>query len=651
MMKRKRLLILLPILLIGAGWLAIHLGEPEYGYMPPERILANPSASQALRDKGIRAFDLPDGPIPVQGKGNVGAASGITPETGAVQVDEKLLALGRKTLYKETFGNEVFMTDVLGILDGPIKLKNITKALLDLKGKGTSNLRVELDTDATIGGRSYKKGDKFDTGIDVAQGSYLPLGLPLKYSEGRVKIGVTCMACHATVDPETKQIVEGAPNADFNVGQLMALAPNTASFFTHTDVRNLVQYVKSTDRRVTSSEGKQVHLPDPDALEKAVDENFSKWTPGSFDTTPDLVSNMTQMPDIFTKGKHPYSWSGFAMAGNFKGLSTFSNNVHAQNTDPLSQLEVSSTLFGIDKEVFIGTILQNASNPRYRYDPASGLKPSEFHDKIDRRTPGVPGFNESVKSPQFPKMSPVAPNGLFIGTPGYKANEQVNAMAAYQNTIKPPEPKQAADPKTVKLGAEVFRKAQCISCHAGDSFTNHRIVPSSVIGTEPTRARSFAGTERKFGPPVNYMPDTPIPIPKDAKITKIPTGHLDPGQLKLGFAHQGSEGGYKVMGLIGLPWSAPYLHDGGVAVGPELPQLGISGTLFKGILPDPYNSLKAMIDQKLRQRVIEANRSDARLRDTHVTGQGHEFWVDENTGFTKEQQNALIQYLLQLKMK
>lgn len=126
--------------------------------------------------------------------------------------------------------------------------------------------------------------------------------------------------------------------------------------------------------------------------------------------------------------------------------------------------------------------------------------------------------------------------------------------------------------------------------------------------------------------------------------------HIDPKQIALGFGHNG-RGGYKVKGLMGLRWSAPYLHDGGVAVGPELSQAGLSETLMKGIEPDPYNSLKAMIDRRLRQQVIDANRKDSRLRDTHVTGQGHEFWVDDGTGFTKEQQDALVHYLLSLKMK
>ena len=39
-----------------------------------------------------------------------------------------------------------------------MKLNKITKALAELKGRGTTNLRVELDQDVTIGGRTYRKG-------------------------------------------------------------------------------------------------------------------------------------------------------------------------------------------------------------------------------------------------------------------------------------------------------------------------------------------------------------------------------------------------------------------------------------------------------------------------------------------------------------
>jgi len=101
--------------------------------------------------------------------------------------------------------------------------------------------------------------------------------------------------------------------------------------------------------------------------------------------------------------------------------------------------------------------------------------------------------------------------------------------------------------------------------------------------------------------------------------------------------------------LIGLHWTALYLHDGGVAVGPNPEKdLGVPGTLQRGVEPDPFHSLRALVDRRLRQKVIAANRASKDLQAMHVAGIGHEFWVDEAAGFTKEDQENLIHFLLNL---
>ena len=61
------------------------------------------------------------------------------------------------------------------------------------------------------------------------------------------------------------------------------------------------------------------------------------------------------------------------------------------------------------------------------------------------------------------------------------------------------------------------------------------------------------------------------------------------------------------------------------------------------------NSLRALIDRKLRQRVITANAFAPSLRAMHVQGIGHDFWVDAETGFTPADQEALIQYVFSLR--
>jgi hypothetical protein len=618
----------------------------RYGYIPPaEKVLpylANKNNSYDLWGEHITDEEA------LKLKQTDEGRKKLSPKNGANQISDKLLKLGRDTFYKETFGNEIFLTDIMGIINGPFTIGNISKALISLKGEGTTNLRVELAEDVTIGEKRYKKGEKIDTGIDVPKGAYVPLGLPFTFSEGRIRVGISCAACHATVDQDTKKVIEGAPNNDLNTGLLLALATNSSSYFTHANIANLKKYIKEANRSVTNSKGSKEALPDPDSLEKAVDETFAKWPPGHFDSSIDLISNPTDIPDSFTFGDHPYGWSGFAAAGSFKGLSAFSNNVHAQNADSLSQSEISKDLFGIDKEVYIGTILQNASNPEFRYNPESGVKPSEFFESVDP-TPSVVGINKLVAPPPFPKVSLVAPDGVIVSSPGYKFNEQNNSVAAWQNTIQPPNPKFKVDLPTVEKGRQVFEKANCISCHAGNSLTNNKVISVQEIKTEPSRAKSLKKYGKVMGESILYSLDTPVPIPERPKVLKVPTEHLDRKQLTLAFALGDSLGGYKVPSLIGLYWSAPYLHDGSIAVGKDKDQeIGVSGTILKGIKPDPENSLRALVDKNLRQKVIKANQSSKQLQDMHIQGIGHEYWVDESTGFTKSEQDALIHYLLSL---
>jgi hypothetical protein len=249
------------------------------------------------------------------------------PEDGAVEINRAFLRFGREMFYKETFGNEVFLTDILGVVDGPFNIRNILKAVAELRGRGTHNLRVELAEDITIGGKTYKKGQKIDTGLDVPKGAYAPLGLPVKYAGGKLKVGISCAACHATVDPQTKMVIEGAPNADLNAGLILAMATNSASYFMHTgqklsdrQVRGLQRYLKGV---VRTTEGDEVPLPDPEKLEAAVDADLAQWPPGSFDTTIDLENDPVQIPDAFTKGGHPYSWIPTAgAASRWRGRST-----------------------------------------------------------------------------------------------------------------------------------------------------------------------------------------------------------------------------------------------------------------------------------------------------------------------------------------
>ncbi|PLR78727.1 electron transport protein [Bacillus sp. V3-13] len=647
-MRRKWVIV--TVILIGIILISIvsfRYIDFEYSYMPDRNQVLSTENRQSLG-----SYDIWGTVVSKQEAAELKKQyqeNSLSAENGAVEINDSLLQLGRETFYKETFGNEVFLTDIMGVIDGPLTIANMAKAIVALKGQGTTNLRVKLAESAVIGDKTFKKGELIDTGIDVARGSYTPMGMPVSVSDGRIRVGISCAACHATVDPTNKQVLEGVTNPDLNTGLIMALARNTASYFTHSEIASLKNFLNEKSASIINSKGEKELLPDPDLLENSVDRTLLKWPRGNFDSSIDMKSNPTQIPDAFTLGDHPFSWSGAVMAGPFKGLSSFSNNVHAQNSDSLAQTPSSQALFDMDPEVYLGTILQNAAAEKFRFDPKKGEKPSSFFGKVDP-TPGVPGINEMVKPPSFPKITLVAPDGLHVSSPDHKVNEQNNSVAAWQNTLEPPQRTKKTNKDLAEQGRNVFVNAGCISCHAGSYLTNNKVVSSQVLGTEPTRAAAFKKTEKLFGESEIYAPNTPVPVPDNATVLKVPTKQLDPEQIRLAWAKDGSPGGYKVPSLIGLYWGAPYLHDGGVAVGKSMKNAGVANTILKGKPADPENSLLALIDRDLRDEVIKNNQSSQDLQDVRVTGKGHEFWVDAGSGFSAADQKALIEYLMSLKM-
>lgn len=616
--------------------IAIVLIGFRYAYEPsPSNVLSRYRASP-------EPWDLWGKPLSEQDA----ARLKVLAKNGGVHVNAATLRLGRRSFYRETFKNEVFLTDVMGIIDGPLRLTNVAKAVLALGGKGTTNLRVEVPATVKIGGRTFAKGSYFDTGLDVARGAFAPLGMAISVKAGKVRVGITCAACHARVDSETGKVIEGAPNQDLNAGLLLALATNSAAYFMHTDVHPLTAVPADPQHRVLSSSGEREPLPNIAVLEHKVDEALLMWPRGNFDSLTDMEADPTQNPVSFTWQNHPYGWSGNFVAGPFRGLSAQNNNVHALNSDSLLLAGSSRALFDIDRQVFLGILLQNAANPKYRYDLQSGQWPSDFLAARDP-TPGSPGINQVVLPASYPKGTLITPDGTLTSAPGYKVWQQNNAMSAWQDTIVPPRSRVVVDEAASHLGREVFGRAHCDTCHAGEFLTNHRIIPAAELGVNPVRAKALKKTELNFAPPVIYGFDTPVPVPRGARSLAVPVAALDQSQIDLGWAHNGSDGGYKVASLVGLYWSAPYLHDGGVSVGRNAEvELGLPGTVEKNVMPDPGNSLRAVVDRGLRGRVVAANQASPALVRMNVSGVGHEYWIDAEAGFSAKEQDAVIAFLL-----
>ncbi|HEY9632433.1 MAG TPA: hypothetical protein V6D14_03450 [Coleofasciculaceae cyanobacterium] len=579
----------------------------------------------------------------------------LSPENGAVEVTEDLINLGRKAFYSETFKDQVFQTEVVGALNGQINPVTMTKAIARLGGKPTTNLQIPIDKDVTIGGRTFTGGTLLNTGLDVPGGSLLPLGMRPSIEKGKLRVGITCALCHAAVDGKTGRVIEGAPNNDLDTGLVLAFATNSAAMFRQTSV-NPTKLPRG-EHTYINAKGEEVRLPDAKALEDAVDAELLSWAPGNFDSTPNLVNNPAQIPPSYTHDAWPYGWSGNAAIGWFHGLTTLNSNVHGTNSDPTLGADSSLPMLGIDKETYLGVIFQNAANPAFRLP--EGAKPSEFLDKIDP-TPGQPGMNEVIRMPGYPKGSLFILDGLMANSPGYRVGEQINGLSAFQNTLAPP-PAQATNTDSIKRGAAIFTRAGCVECHSGRYFTNHDVIPEDKIGTQPSRAPAQAPIARILAEPRTYPPNVSVPLPPDPPVVPVPTDITPKRVQELAFAINNRAGGYKVPSLIGLNVTAPYLHDGGVAASSEAlkqddkgftvanpEQLGMAGTLLKLIQPDPSASLRVLLDRKLRQPTVAANRANPDLQRSNVDGSGHAYWVDTKARFTTQDQTDLIQFLLSL---
>lgn len=581
----------------------------------------------------------------------------LAPENGAVAVTEDLIALGRDGFYRETFGNERFLTDVVGALDGPINLLTITKAIVSLGGKPTTNLQIPVDRDTTIGGRTFKAGTLLNTGLDIPARSLLPLGMKTEVTHGTVRVGITCAFCHATVNRQTGKVLEGAPNNDLDAGLILASASNSAAMFRHTGVNPTE--LPAGDRAYVRADGETAVLPDPEAVEEAVDADLLSWAPGNFDSTGTLTNNPSQNPSSYTFEAYPYGWSGHSAIGWFHGLTTLNSNVHATNSDATTGADGSQSTLGIDKETYLGIILQNAANPKFRLP--EGAQPSQFFDQVDP-TPGEPAINQVIRMPGYPKGSPFMLDGLLANSPGQPVGQQLNAMSAWQNTLAPPPYSRPQDLAVLQQGAAVFSRAGCVECHSGRYFTNHQVISQRQVGTQPSRATAQAVMARSFVPPQTYPSSVSVPLPPNPPILDVPTDITPKADQARAFALNDPSGGYKVPSLIGLAVTAPYLHDGGVSASAEAlrqdengrfqvvnaDHLGMAGTLIQTILPDPAASLRVLLDRHLRAPTIAANQANADLQRANIDGSGHLYWVDEAAGFTPQEQTAVIEFLLSL---
>ena len=593
------------------------------------------------------------------------------PRLGLIKISDDLLQRGEDIFMNRHIGDNMGTNRVIGVSAGFAKIApDFFAAIATLNGQATTNLKLTLSQDITLGSTTVLKGTVVSTGMDVEAGGFLPVGI-------QPDATFSCALCHAAVDMATGKRVNGVPNGDINMGMLVALSPNTAAGFARLAINPQDPSLQGNGKTIINSKGELVVLPDPVKLETRIDDIALALPAGMFESSADGVNNTTQIPSVYTFRSGPFESDGVFGVGPFAGLSAFNNAVHSSEINFLAAFQNSEQLLGIDPEVYLGIALQNAADPAVRLPDGAPVKPSQWLRSV-APVPELAELEAQVAAPGtgfYPELQPnlFTLNGLVF-SPDTNSNDigagpflfAANAMAAWQNSLTPPpnrssENKRAIYSGSVKRGARVFQNAGCVSCHTPPFFTDNKIHPLHVIGTNPARAKSRLGLEPLMVPPRLYSFNTTVPVPANAEVLEVPTEGFAPTPSSLPFGLS-PEGGYKTTALRGIAYSAPYLHDGGVAVRAgalsfnddgsfllvDPTGLGLPGTLGQSISADAASSLRALVDRTLRSQVIGANQISPILAMLNLDGTGHHFYVDPISGFGYRAQTDLVNFLMSL---
>jgi hypothetical protein len=214
---------------------------------------------------------------------------------------DRMLADGQRIFRDDTFGSEAFW-------GGQLRLHQaVAGAALGGVGPGLSakralelGLKVDVERVPPAVVNALRAGqvdlDKPDATIDLLKADAV-IGLKAITQGGQVTaVGITCALCHSTVDNSfTTGIgrrLDGWPNRDLNIGEIVALAPTVKPF------ADLLQLDENTIRSV-----------------------FRSWGPGKYDAIldkdgkafrPDGRSGATVLPAAFgLAGHHLHTYTGW----------------------------------------------------------------------------------------------------------------------------------------------------------------------------------------------------------------------------------------------------------------------------------------------------------------------------------------------------
>jgi len=562
---------------------------------------------------------------------------------------------------------------------------------------------------------------------------------------GKFRIGLSCALCHYSLDvdwdgkPDLKwakpnQTTPGSPykpehawaigNQDIALGWIFASSQNTIAGFENSGPGG---DASPDDARAWARWVRDNYETQPADIKREIDRGLLLFPRGFADDTPDGMHNPVQFPSLFTNRNWPYNYDGVML-----NASDRNNNVWTGGIDP-SQLvalckdragKTADLVFWEKKGLYTELTAKEYAEIFVRYSPAGRddiARREMLRDDITGDSDGVPGLlnNDAVvllkgvpniipkdfferaenkdrirEARQFGRDGDkrgalIALLGTRVITPpairdkynvaelaskyGLNADEFVtDAVSMMLDWVEPPPNLSpllgnARQAGLVAKGSQIFKDEGCAKCHAGPFFTNNTIIPLKDIGTDVSRAAATRPLQTFFAP--KYDPKTGLAVSSGLA-----------GFLAKFFG--GERTGYKVVTLRYLWGSAPYLHDGGVAVTlrndsqpagidlqgllrrPESDKIyGVAQILAaRDANPVQYSranaalSLQAMLLKPEREKVIAANKervhpiaaSSGRvsMASIHVQGVGHEYWVRDEVG--GDRITALVAFLLSL---
>jgi hypothetical protein len=369
---------------------------------------------------GLAAF-LFLGAVIVNGTVTAVSASGAGPQSDPTKARaDRLVARGRRVFRFDTFGDQAVWGGVLGLH------KTIEGSRFGGVGRGISpkqalalGLKVDARAIPKHVAAAIKAGKvnlddpavtltllKLNSVVGV-KGFFNPRG-------GLKSVGITCAACHSTVDDSFARGIgkrlDGWPNQDLNVGAIVASAPNLKP------LANALSTDEATVKKVLLS-----------------------WGPGMFDAElnldgkafrPDGKAAATRIPSAFAKdGQNLHTWEGGW------GTVTYWNAF-------VANLEMHG----------LGTFYDPRLDDRQKFPIAAKARFGHTHPYVGEGVLPVPTTATRLRD---------------------RTTEALRALHLYQLALSAPRPpKRSFNRAAAARGKKVFFGAgRCASCHVGSLGT------------------------------------------------------------------------------------------------------------------------------------------------------------------------------------